>query len=293
MDNLINHKNKFTIKIIEINEVNYKECLDGSNKYSYLGIVAIISNIIGIGLCFKFQDFYISSLIIFNVISNYILGFYFYFTNIKYCEKDVIQNSPKGDVIVELEKQFIIIKGKEEYIQSLLQIPMIIEDQKYLGVIAGILCIITGLLNVIIIPLGNIYGQLIIAFLLLIGYITNVFFTAFDKDNIFKKLTTSCVSMKYNKQIILPNRTSALGFIFYIYKKHAIINCKHLIPKSMTWKKWYNSFINNDNIIYKEKIIEEYVDNNLFLKLIEYKEKGKDSVKEYIRKTNATQYRNF
>lgn len=287
LNNLKNDKNKYIIRIIKIKEISYTDYLDGSNKYSYLGIFAIISNIIGIGLCFNFQDYYIFSLLIFNIISNYILGIYFYFTNIKYSEKSIINESPKGDAIIEIGNEIIILKGKEKYIQSLLQVPMIIEDKEYLGIISGILCIITGILNVIIIPLGNIYGQLIIALLLLIGYMTNVFFAAFDKDNIFKKLTTSCVSVNYYKKVILPNRTSALSFVFCIYKKH-IINCKHLVPNSMTWKEWFNSFINDDNI--KDNIINKYVDNKLLDKLMEYKDIGIESVKEYIRQEEVTQY---
>lgn len=291
-ENINIQNNNFTITIISISEINYDEYLDGSSKYSYMGIIAFISNIIGIILCYKFNDLYISSLIIFNIFVNYILGIYFYYTNIKFCEKEVIEKSPKGDALVEINKQFIIIKGHEKYIQSLLQLPMIINDKQIIGVIAGILCIIAGILNVIIIPLGNIYGQLIIALLLLIGYITNVYFAAFDKNNLFNKLINSGISINYKKQIILNNRTSALGFLFHLYKNHAIVNCKHLIPHSMTWKKWYNNCINDNTsiVIYKEKIIEEYVNDELLEKLESFKNEGINAAFNFVNQNNVTGY---
>lgn len=268
--------NNFTIKIIKIFDINYDKFLDGSNKYiSNLGLFAVVLNIIGAIYCFTIADFYISSLIIINILITYYLGFYFFLTKIKLAPKKVLSGSSAGDVLIELNRTFLLIKGDEIHIQSLLQMPMIINDNNYIGVTAGILCIILGVLNVIIIPLGSVIGQTVVALLLLIGYITNAFFATFDKETIYKRLINSCISIQYSKKIILPNRTSALSLIFDLYNFNAIINCKHLIPNSMTWKQWYNDLC-TENENFKEPINETFIDGELLIGLRNSRNIGKN-----------------
>lgn len=60
--------------------------------------------------CFILKDYYISSLILINVIISYILGYYFFTTKIKYTKKEVNKKSPPGDVIIEIDRTFLIIK---------------------------------------------------------------------------------------------------------------------------------------------------------------------------------------
>lgn len=279
--------NGFKIKIFEV-DVDYEEFININKSYtSNMGIFATILNIGFVIYCFIIKDYYISSLILINILISYILGYYFFITKIKLTEKNVMDNCPPGDVLIEIDKTFLLIKGKEEHIQSLLQLPMIAEDKGVIGIIAGILCILLGILNVIIIPLGTTNGQAIVALLLLVGYITNAFFAIFDKEIIYKQLGKKCVHATCIKEIYLLNRTAAFGFIFELYESYgvnSVVNCKDLIPKSITWKQWYNNCVNNEKL--KEPIDEKLVDNGLLLKLENNKNIGIGAAKKYKESLN-------
>lgn len=273
--------NGFKIKIFKI-DINHEQIINISKDYKRnIGIFATILNIGFVIYCFILKDYYISFLILINVIISYILGYYFFTTKIKFTKKKITDNCPPGDVFIEIDRTFLLIKGKEDHIQSLLQLPMKAEDNQIIGITVGILCIILGILNVIIIPLGSTTGQAMVALLLLIGYITNAFFAIFDKEIIYNQLGKTCVHHSYIEEINLDNRTEALGFLFELYDfdVNAVINCENIIPKSITWKQWYNNCINNE--FFKEPLDKKLIDNNLLSKLENNRNIGIKKAKKY------------
>ena len=207
------------------------------------------------------EDWFAFSIVISHIICNFMIHVLFLNGNIYWPNTNPSEKSPKGDVIIEIKNSILLIIGKEEEVQKLLQKPIIYKNKinnKYMIGITWIFTLFTLCWTILGSPLSTTQGQYCLGAELIIGLLGNIYISQQKNGNDWNEICKRDFDVKEEFCETFESRSIALGVAMLK------TNCKpkyligNEIPNTKEWNEWAN-------ILEKKKIdINKVLDINDF-----------------------------
>lgn len=257
----INGDKKFrrltNLKIVEIKE-NQKSGKFHKIQQPFIEKEWIIFTFFTVSICIiigLMEDWVAFSIVICHIISNFMIHILFLNGNIHWPEVNPSTNSPKGDVIIEINNAILLIKGTEECIQKLLQNPIIYKNRTHNIYTIGMTWLFTFLTlcwTVLGSPLATTQGQYCLGAELIIGLLCNIYISHQDNGKNWNKICKRDfeidinIDEKFGKTY--ESRSIALGVAILTSNCDPNFLIGNELPDTNNWVEWANILKNRERL---------------------------------------------
>ncbi|KAI9573747.1 hypothetical protein HD554DRAFT_2012748 [Boletus coccyginus] len=227
---------------------------------------ASIPIFVSIGACIAcgvFEDWVSCSLIFFGMITTGICCFVIGSGRLVFTHPDPAQGSPPGDGILGSDKEIVLLKGAEGAVNSITRgrfsLNFASEPQhKDIGW-CSVLLTIQFIAQLLLIPQGSLFGQIMFVFSLGVSWIYNSCLSSFDKEKIQQDILINIVLGKPDlTKYTLGTYTTMVVFVLLVLQLQEpskVLN--GLLPNdTKVWRQWKEIIVGR--LLKNEKL--EFVD---------------------------------
>jgi hypothetical protein len=231
------------LRIVKINKnPNSKDIIDQpfiEKSWLIFTILTIFVCVI-IGLM---EDWFAFSIVACHIICNFMIHVLFLNGNIHWPDTKPSTNSPDGDVIIEIKNSILLIIGKEEEIQKLLQKPIIYKNKInniYTIGLTWILTLLTLCWTILGSPLSTTQGQYCLGAELIIGLLCNIYISQQNNGDNWNKICERDFDIKEEFCETFESRSIALGVAMIKCNSNPDYLIGNELPNTLEWNQWAN-----------------------------------------------------
>ncbi|KAI9573748.1 hypothetical protein HD554DRAFT_2012682 [Boletus coccyginus] len=230
---------------------------------SFFASIPIAVSIVACVTCGVFKDWYSCSLIFLGMLTTGTCCFVIGSGRFVFTHPDPADGSPPGDGILKSDKQIVLLKGAEGAVNS------ITRGRFSLNFASGpqhndigwcsVLLIIQFVTQLLLIPQGSLFGQIMFVFSLGVSWIYNSCLSFFDKEEIQREILINTVlETPHLTKYTLGTHTTMVVFVLLVLQPEEPIKVLDgLLPNdTKVWRRWKETIVGR--LLRNEKL--EFVD---------------------------------
>jgi len=213
-------------------------------SYTLLAVFPILSSVGACVVCGVYQDWYCFSMILLGILGSGISCFVIGSGVLRFTHPNPAKVSPKGDGYLHATSELIVLRGEEGAVNSVTRGRFSLKfsgEPEYRAIgISAMLLTAQFLLQLLLIPQGTLFGQIMFLSTLAISWAYNCYLSSLDREMIqaeilMKKVLGNPVMTRYR----LGTRTAAVVFLALALRPPDPGKVlEGLLPDTATWKIW-------------------------------------------------------
>lgn len=215
-------------------------------SYTLLAGVPIAVSVGACIACGIFGDWYCFSMILLGILSSGISCFVIGSGILKFSHPIPAKGSPKGDGVLQaqMEPELIALRGEEGAVNSITRGAFSLKfsgEPEYRAIgLSAMLLTTQFLLQLLLIPQGNLFGQIMFLSTLAVSWVYNCYLSSLDRERIQAEILTKKVFRDpVIKRYQLGTRTAAVVFlVLALQPPNPKKMLDALLPDSATWEIW-------------------------------------------------------
>jgi hypothetical protein len=222
----------------KINAVNPRQW-----SHTLIACVPMLSSAAGCITCGIFEDWYCFSMIFLGIFASGIACLVMGSGTLTLRHPQPANGCPPGDGVLENKSEFVVLLGEEAAVNTVTRGYFSLEftgEPEYRAIgVAATLLIVHFLLQLLLIPQGTLFGQILFLSTLAVSWAYNCYLSSFDTDIIQGKILVKALGNPVMKRYMLKTRTAAVVLVILALQPpnpSEILN--KLLPTTMTWKIW-------------------------------------------------------
>jgi len=196
-------------------------------------------------LCFIFQDWYSFSMILLGIITSGLACFVIGSGKLTYTHPEPAKGAPRGDGMLVDGNEMVIVKGEEGAVNSVTRGRFLLKydsEPEYWSIgMCSILLIIQFLAQLLLIPQGTLFGQLMFIISLGVSWVYNMYLCSLDGEKIQSHILLKEVLREPQlTSHSLGTRTSAVVFALLVLRPPQLKEqLDSLLPNdTKVWRRW-------------------------------------------------------
>jgi len=218
--------------------------------------VPILSSVAACAACAIFKDWFCFSMLLLGIVSSGLSCFAIGSGTLKFVHPKPAAGSPRGDGILLAGREIIVVHGKEEAVNSITKGRFMLRfsgdsehngtsQRQFIG-LAALLLTAQFLLQLLLIPQGTLFGQMLFLSTLAISWAYNSYLSSFERKGIPGRiLMTKVLDEPVVRRFTLGTRTAVAVFVALALRPpnpRDVLD--RLLPDNATWKIWKNVVTN-------------------------------------------------
>lgn len=210
-----------------------------------IACLCILSSFGACAICGMFQDWYCFSMILLGILSNGLSCFVIGSGKLRFRHPNPAKDSASGDGFLHTNaSDLVVLRGEEGAVNAITRGGFSLEfagDPAYTTIgIATMLLTCQFLLQLLLIPQGTLFGQIMFLSTLAISWTYNCYLSSFDQELIQADvLTAKALKDPVMTKYQLGTQTSAAVFVaLALQSPNPGEIFDHLLPNNETWKTW-------------------------------------------------------
>jgi hypothetical protein len=214
---------------------------------SLLAAFPILTSAAGCVVCAYFGDWYCSSMILLGILSSGISCLVIGAGTLKFAHPRALKEAPEGSGLMDAGTQMVVLLGPEKAVTAVTRGSFSLKfssEPKYSTIgLSALLLNIQFLLQLLLLPQGTIFGQLVFVITFAVSWAYSCFLSSLDREKIQRDILLSKVlylDRRHLRKYIAGTRTAMAVFVLLILRPgdpRKLLN--HLLPNdTRVWKKW-------------------------------------------------------
>jgi hypothetical protein len=239
------------VTVVRLHSTRYLE-MDATlptRASALLAGVPILSSAAACVTCAIFKDWFCFAMLVLGILSSGLACFVIGSGTLKFVPPKPAPGSPKGDGILLTDREIIVVLGKEEVVNSITKGRFMLRfssdsehddtsQRRYIG-LASLLLTAQFLLQLLLIPQGTLFGQMLFLLTLAISWAYNSYLSSFERHGMPGRiLMTKVLGEPVVKRYTLGTRTAVVVFAALVLQPPDPSEILELLPDTETWKIW-------------------------------------------------------
>jgi hypothetical protein len=211
---------------------------------TFLAVIPILASVGACVACGVFRDWYCCSMILLGILSSGVACFVIGSGTLVYTRPDSAKGSPKGDGYLHGSSELVALRGAEAAVSAITRGGFSLKfegEPEYRAIgISSMLLTTQFLLQLLLIPQGTLFGQILFLSTLAISWLYNCYLSSLDREVIQAQiLTKKVLKHPVMRRYQLGSRTAAVVFLALALQPpnpSSILDA--LLPSSATWSVW-------------------------------------------------------